>query len=302
MRNFPAVFLFLNLLVLYFSLESQALRVGRAKETPRYSNKPSRNYCRDPKGYPGDVVCLDEKITSCQCVRTKCRWAETDISCNDGDSNSTSCQNSGLHEDIRNALDTPSSCLQINCNCLAQGNFISQQSASSFQDCAAVCNNFQPGCKAWTYVPPYSTCLILTNCNNIRCGHPFNGWVSGPSNCPGQTIDSLTQGATFQFNIINLVSGKTATGKVIFVGSQDSRCEQTYSITNKTTSATLTVPIACNPLAVIQATSSNNLICTPYSTTNPPYPLPNFYICPTNGGSNCQVFDNPQCKSNKYGY
>ena len=154
------------------------------------------------QGSPGDVVCLDGKVTSCQCARSKCRWGETDMPCYDGSSehNSTS---TFLHEDISSALDTPSSCLRTNCNCVAYGNHITQQPASSFQDCgmhsdirqmleaslhiflAALCNNFQPACKDWTYVPSQSTCFILTNCNNIRCGYPFNGWVSGPRNCPG---------------------------------------------------------------------------------------------------------------------
>ena len=79
-------------------------------------------------------MCVDGKITSCQCQRSKCRWGETDMSCYDGssDNNSTAIF---LHEDISSALNTPSSCLRINCNCLAHGNQIAQQPASSFQDC-----------------------------------------------------------------------------------------------------------------------------------------------------------------------
>ena len=145
MRNISVfLILCLNLVALCFSSGAQG----------KYSSAYGKYYCRDPrvskrsfinskiiskaffcfKGSPGDVVCLDGKVTSCQCARSKCRWGETDMPCYDGsfEHNSTS---TFLHEDISSALDTPSSCLRTNCNCLAHGNHIAQQPASSFQDC-----------------------------------------------------------------------------------------------------------------------------------------------------------------------
>ena len=92
------------------------------------------------------------------------------------------------------------------------------------------------------------------------------------------------------FEIINRVAGKRATGTVTFIGNNDPSCSPSF---NTTSNQKITVPLDCNPLAVIQATINNNVQCDPYSTNSPPYPLPNYFI--VSKGTGCQVCDNVAC-------
>ena len=100
------------------------------------------------------------------------------------------------------------------------------------------------------------------------------------------------------FAIINMVQGSGATGTLTYLGNNDPSCSPTFNITKSQKSQIITVPLDCNPLAVIQAEINNNVPCTPYSTNAPPFPLPTFYILGVKtsaGVQSCRVCDNPAC-------
>ena len=100
------------------------------------------------------------------------------------------------------------------------------------------------------------------------------------------------------FAIINQVPGVGATGTLTYLGNNDPSCSPTFNITKSQKSQIITVPLDCNPLAVIQAEINNNVPCTPYSTNAPPFPLPTFYILGVKtsaGVQSCRVCDNPAC-------
>ena len=105
---------------------------------------------------------------------------------------------------------------------------------------------------------------------------------------------ALTESNVFRFVLQNLFSPKIATGTVTFIGNGYTGCTQNYQTNN---TATLTFPVGCHPLVAIEAKVNNNIRCTPYSTNDPPFPLPIFYIVEvkdSNGGvPTCQVCDRP---------
>lgn len=239
--------------------------------------------CTNPPGAPAEKKCINGFVNVCLCS-SWCRWMATGRTCTsapasaaikDSESDSDDCSDSvDIPEGLSNLMESEStSCLFKSCNCIGRGNQIARRLASSFEQCDSMCRASFPTCKFWTFVPQYSSgganwgsyCFFLTNCNHIKCGAPFNGFVSGPRICHQGGNDDRLVTTTPSFTFTNNFN-KPVFGKIVFFTSQCNFKTITYD--SSLTSLPIPIQPSCTfgqqPRLTIQTTGNFfPIICTP---------------------------------------
>jgi len=263
--------------------------------------------CFNPYGVPNSGACVDDQWKICKCIGWKCYWTCPEGECprcpskSVEDSGTGGCSDSSdLDMDLRAELDSPTSSCVFPCNCISSGNQIAHKlGVRTPEECDNFCKSFKI-CNFWTLIKgskEKNYCFALTNCNQPKCGSPFEYYVSGPRGCPPLQASPITgEESEYQFSITNLVRNRNAEGTTSFQGNttEFGGCERTYGPLAFGQLQTLTFPTSCLPVITITATLNGGIICDPFvGLEEDPK---NVVICANANSRKCYVSMNEPCK------